>query len=138
MRLPPSPTRARAGATLVELMLACMVLTIAVLSAMQAQTTALRLAADAHEREVAAMDLDAALEAILVTAQADIPTEYPAGEALAWFDELHLTDEAVVIEYPDYDGIGAIPDPLTIVATIRWTGRDARARQLSSMVAKLK
>jgi prepilin-type N-terminal cleavage/methylation domain-containing protein len=131
--------RRRAGGfTLVELMIAITVLLVAVLGTFVSQLSSRDLIRTARETEVAMGDLEAAMERVLVFPPDQLPGptgRFPDGSAIAEFEDLHLTNESIVVDYPGYAG-GAVPDPLSIVLTL--TFNDFKGRQRVLRLASMK
>lgn len=119
--------RRQAGLTLVELMCAIMVLLITALGAFSSEITSLNLARTARETQTISADLQAAMDRILIFTVPNIPLNFPEGQNIADFDNLHLSNESIVPTYPG--GIAA--DPLTIRVTATWSDFAGRNRTLS-------
>ncbi len=127
------PRRARAGFTLIELMIAIIVLLVAVMATFTSQLRARELMQTSRETNIAMGDLQSAMERILLRPVDEIPIAgslYEDDTAIAAFDGLHLPNEQVLVDYPGYVLGGAVPDPLPIVLRLNWTDSRGRPRFL--------
>lgn len=129
---------ARAGFTLIELMIAITVLLIAVLSTYAAQISARNLLRTSRETSAAIADLQTAMDGALSLSVGQMPiagSAYAENTPIPAFEGLHLSGESIVTTYPTYTVGGAIPDPLQIVMTLTWNDFKGRQRtmRLSSM-----
>jgi hypothetical protein len=130
----------RGGFTLVELAIAAVLLTVAILGALQAGVATHDLVVTTEETRTALSDLEAAMEQVLLLPLSAIPiasSEFAEGEPVAAFERLHLREESIVADYPGYDG-GDVPDPLEIVLTVSWTDFAGRPRSLSMRTMRTK
>ena len=121
------------GFTLVELAIAITVLMIAVLTAARAQISSHNLMRTSRETNTAMADLRSAMEELLFLPMDTIPidgSKFESGQAIAFFDDLHLRNERLVASYPGYVLGGAVPDPLQIVLTVTWNDYAGRARSM--------
>jgi len=121
------------GFTLVEMMIASMVLVVAVLATFGSQLKARDLLDTARETQVATAELQAAMERILLLQIDRIPgpaSLYADGQPIAAFENRNLDGERIVADYPGYAG-GTVPDPLPIVLTITWNDPRDRLRTLT-------
>lgn len=119
-------------------MVAISVILVTIAGTLASQLSSKRLNMTSAETSAAMSDLQACMEQVLLLPIEEIPiagSEFEANQAVAQYDELHLTREAIVATYPDYTG-GAVPDPLEIVLTISW--RDHRGGTRSLQLACLK
>jgi len=118
-----------------ELVVAIVLLSIAVLGALAAQISHHRLTRTSFETTTAVLELQAAMDELLLLPVDSIP--FPAlggfapGAPMPDYDGRHLTDEAVVPTYPDYVAGQPVPDPLEIVLAITWTDHSGGQRQMS-------
>ncbi len=123
----------RAGFTLVELMIAIIVLLVAVLATFTSQFRSRELLQTSRETGIAMADLQSAMEQILLRPVDQIPIAgslYEDDQPIAAFTNLHLANEVITADYPGYAG-GAVPDPLQIALTITWTDPRGRPRTKS-------
>lgn len=127
---------ARSGFSLLELMIAVVLLTFGVLSAFYGQISSLNLLRAARERNTAMSDLEACMETILAEPLADIPGSFPGGTPVAAFTALHLDAQQVVPTYPGYAGAGPVPEPLEIQVTVTWS--DWRGRPQTIRLASVR
>lgn len=125
--------RGRRGLTLIELVIAFGVLLIAVMSALSSQITSMRLMNTSRETAIAMSDLQGCMEELLLVRVEEIPvpgSEFEAGQPVADYTNLHLSNETIVPSYPDYVVGEEVPDPLQIVLTLAWTDPQGHARRL--------
>jgi len=127
--------RARAGFSLLELMIAVVLLTLGVLSAFYGQVSSLNLLRAARERNTAMSDLEACMETILSEPLASIPVNFPADVSVPAFDGLNLTAQQLVPTYPGFAG-GPVPEPLEIRLTATWN--DWRGRPQAIRLASVR
>lgn len=128
----------RKGFTLVELMIAITVMSLAVLTTFTSQLEAHSLVRQSGETNTAMADLQSAMEQVLILQVDQIPipaSRFRADTEVASFSSLHLRNEAIVSTYPGYTG-GSVPDPLQIVLTCTWN--DFKGRQRSLRLASMK
>jgi len=128
--------RSGAGFTLLELMIAVGVILVAVLGTFGAQFTSHQLLRTARETETATLDLQAAMEQVLMVSPDLLPIpggRFPAGQAIPAFTNLHLRGEVIVATYPNYPGGATVPDPLDVVLTLAW--QDFRDRPRTMQLA---
>jgi prepilin-type N-terminal cleavage/methylation domain-containing protein len=122
------------GFSLIELMIAITVLTVAVLSTFITQLSSHNLLRTSRETNMAVADAHAAMEALLlVTPISSLPvagSTYASGQPIASFNGLHLTNERVVASYPNYVPGGVVPDPLQIVIEVTWNDFGGRPRRI--------
>lgn len=127
-------SRRRRGFTLIELMIAITVLTVAVLSTFITQISSHNLMRTSRETNTAVADAQAAMEQLLLfSPMASVPlaaSPYAAGQPIAAFTGLHLRNETVVATYPGYAPGGAVPDPLQIVIEVTWNDFAGRQRRI--------
>lgn len=128
-------SRARAGFSLLELMIAVVILAVGVLSAFHGQVSSLNLLRSARERNTAMSDLEACMEAILSEPLLDIPTTFPPGASVPAFDGLNLPAQQLVPTYPGFAG-GPVPEPLEIRLTATWN--DWRGRPQAVRLASVR
>lgn len=131
---------ARAGFSLLEILIAILVLIVAVTAAFATQLGSLNLLNTARETNTAMADLENAMERALAFATDQIPvpgSQFQAGQPIAAFQGLHLDNESIVATYPGYAG-GTVPDPLEIVLTITWNDWVGRPRTLRLVTMKVR
>lgn len=131
--------RARAGFTLIEVMIAIIVLLVAVLSTYTAQISARNLMRTSRETNAATSDLQTAMDRALLVPADQLPiasSAFAENTKVAEFEGLHLNGESIVTTYPGYVAGDAIPDPLSIVMTLSWT--DFRGRQRTLRLSSMK
>ena len=122
-----------AGFSLYELMIAVGILMVAVLVALRTQTTSMDLVQTTRETDTATSDLQAAMEQVLLRSPDEIPvagSPFAAGQPIATYSDLHLHNERIVPNYPNYGGGATVPDPLQIQLTLSWTDFKGRARAM--------
>ena len=120
----------RSGFSLLELMFSLTILSIGVMAAFSGQMNSLNLVSSSEETRFAMMDLQSAMETILSLEPDTIVEDYPEGEAIGQYAELHLTDQVIVPDFPEWSG-GFVPDTLEVVLTCTWTDFEGRQRSLS-------
>ncbi|MBK8179995.1 MAG: prepilin-type N-terminal cleavage/methylation domain-containing protein [Planctomycetes bacterium] len=123
----------RAGFTLIELMIAVVVLVVAICSAISAQVVAFNLLRTSRETNVAMGDLQGAMELAILQPANALPLaggEFAQGTAIARFNDLHLRNQRITATYPGYVVGAAVPDPLQIVMTITWDDFQERPRTM--------
>ena len=112
--------RARPGGfTLVEVMVALVVLAIMSLAASGMLFSSAAVSNNDTEFKTAMADLQAVMEAINGTPFDNIVTTYPNGQAVAAFDGLHLNDESLTVSYPN----PAATNPLQVDFKVTWKGQ---------------
>ncbi len=128
--------RSGGGFTLLELMIAVGVILVAVLGTFGAQFTSHQLVRTARETETASLDLQAAMEQVMMVSPDLLPIpggRFPAGQPIAAFTNRHLRNELLVATYPNYPGGATVPDPLDVVLTLTW--QDFRDRPRTMQLA---
>jgi len=120
----------RAGFTLTEVMVAIGVMLVAVVGSFASQMASVNLMRTSRETNVAMMDLQAAMDRILLTPHLGIPAAFANGQPIAAFDDLHLPDQSIVVTYPGFAG-GTTPNVLQISLLMTWTDFQGRQRSLS-------
>jgi hypothetical protein len=118
-----SPTR---GISLIEVLLATVVLATAALVAFPTLLSFFDLSSTAREENIATHDLRSAIEDLLATPFGDVVEFFPDGGAIAKYQDLHLADEQLVVTYADVDA-----DPLEVTVTATWADHKGRPRQES-------
>ena len=135
MRVAASPRRnRRSGFSLIELMMAVVILVVAICAAISAQVIANNLLRATRESNTAMNDLQGAMELAILRSPAALPvagSEFAAGVAIPRFTNLHLRNQTVTTTYPGYAAGGAVPDPLEVVMTVQWNDYLNRPRTLS-------
>lgn len=126
----PGIRRTRAGFTMLELTVAIAVLMVATLAAFGSQVHSFALIGSSRDAAVAMTDLEVCMEEVLTRTADEIPASFPAGEAIAGFDDLHLTDQRIVPTYPGLVAGAAPPDPLQIDLVATWNDRRGRPQQM--------
>jgi prepilin-type N-terminal cleavage/methylation domain-containing protein len=116
----PSPR----GFTLVEVVLAIVVLAISALVAFPTMLSFTQLSDAASDENLATHDLMAAVEDLMATPFANLTTTYAHGTAIPKYTGRSLANEQIVVTYPD-----PAADPLEIVLTASWTDRRGHPRQ---------
>ena len=107
-------------------MIAIVVLLIATSAAFMSQLTSMRMIDQSREISLAMSDLEACMDRVRVSpvdALAVAGSTYEHGQSVAQFDDLHLTDQRIVVTYPGYVPGGPLPDPLEVVLNATWTPR---------------
>jgi prepilin-type N-terminal cleavage/methylation domain-containing protein len=128
------PRTRRAGFTLIEMMIAIIVLLVAVMATFTSQLRARELMQTSRETNIAMSDLQSAMERMLLRSADELPVAgslYEDDTAIAAYDGLHLPNEQILVDYPGYVLGGPVPDPLPIVLRLNWTDSRGRPRFLS-------
>jgi prepilin-type N-terminal cleavage/methylation domain-containing protein len=122
--------RRRRGFTIIELMMATVLLVVAVAAALSGQILSFNLLKTSRETNLAMSDAQAALELMLATFKDDLAVagSYAHGVPIAAFNGLHLENEVVTPTYPNYVAGAPVPDPLQIVVTVNWDDWAGRPR----------
>ncbi len=116
--------RGAEGFTLIEVIVAMVVLTGASLVAFPTLVSFFDLSSAAREENVATHDVQSALEDLMATPFGRITSDYPDGQAIPKYTNLHLTNQQIVVSYADPDA-----DPLVITLVVSWNDHRGRARQ---------
>ena len=114
----------QAGVSLVEVMVAIVVLLISSSAAFMSQLTSMRMVNQSRDISVAMADLEVCMDRIRLTpvdALAVQGSTYEHGQNVAQFDDLHLRDQRLVVTYPGYVVGGALPEPLEVLVHATWT-----------------
>jgi type II secretory pathway pseudopilin PulG len=130
----------RSGFTLLEILIAIVVLIVAVTAAFATQLSSLNLLHTARETNTAMADLENAMERALALTTDQIPvpgSAFQAGQPIAAFEGLHLDNERIVATYPGY-AAGTVPDPLEIVFTMTWDDWMGRPRTMRLSTMKVR
>ncbi len=123
-----------AGFSLIELMMAVVILVVSICAAISSQVIAHNLLRTSRESNTALSDLQGAMELAILQNPAALPlagSEFESGVAIPRFNNLHLRNQTVTATYPGYVVGAAVPDPLQVVMTIRWNDYLERPRTLS-------
>ncbi|MEZ5973919.1 MAG: prepilin-type N-terminal cleavage/methylation domain-containing protein [Planctomycetota bacterium] len=128
----------RRGLSMIEVMVAIVVLLVAATAAFSSQMTSMRLVQQSRDRGVALADMTACMEAIRSTPPDNLAEAGPFahGVPVAAYDDLHLRDEQIVVTYPGYVAGGALPDPLVVVLTANWRDDRGGLRQARLMTVR--
>ena len=118
------PRRPAEGFTLLEVLLATVVIATAALIAFPTLVSFFDLSNQARDSNIATRDLNAATEDLIATPFGQITATYVAGEPIPKYTDLHLSDERIVVNYDD-----PAADPLLITLTASWTDRKGRPCQ---------
>lgn len=120
----------RAGYSLLELMFAVTILVIGVMGAFTTQVGSLGVITTGQETSIATMELQAAMESVLVADPVTIVDSFPAGQPIPAFTNRNLRDQTVVVTYPNFTGVGPIPSTLDVRLTVTWNDFEGRTRSL--------
>jgi len=117
-------SKKRKTLTLVELMMASMILIIVVLALAGVYISSLHLTIQAKETNIAVDDVKDVIEKIKNVNFPDIPTVFPDGVSVpeSMVGGYLLDNENIVVRYPN----GTDVDPLEIEVEITWDGKDKR------------
>ncbi len=131
------------GMSLVEVLIATIILVAAAVAILQAYLTAAYLSQLSRDKSLALNDLKSMAESIRATPYNNILTDFPDGTQdgpaanqyvaiVSTVDDGYLLDnEHIVVQY-----INTAADPLEIIITVNWD--DMRSRQVSSSIATMK
>lgn len=139
MRVWNRPRSARAGFTLIELMIAITVLAVAVVSTFVTQISAHNLMRTSRETSTAVADLQTAMERALLVPIDQLPiatSPFADGQPIAAFAGRNLRSESIVATYPGWVAGLDAPDPLQVVMTVTWN--DFRGRTRTVRFASMK
>jgi prepilin-type N-terminal cleavage/methylation domain-containing protein len=118
------------GFSLLELMFAITILVIGVMGAFTTQLGSLGVITAGQETSKATMELQAAMESLLVSDPDDMVVDFPADVPIPAFTDRNLRNELMVPSYPNWDGIGPIPSSLDVRLTLTWDDFEGRQRSL--------
>ena len=131
-----SARRASPGFSMVEMLVAIGVVMVTTLAGFVTQVQSFDLIDSSRDSVVAVTDLEVCVEEVLATSADGIPDAFPAGAPIAAYSGLHLPNQIIVPTYPNYAGIGDVPDTLEIVLTMTWDDRRGRPQILTVTTAK--
>ena len=126
------------GFSLLELTFAIAILAIAVGAVFVGLRGAYELMRTSRESSIAAGDMQAAFEELRSLSPQDLPlpgSPYQEGLPVTAFTDLHLSNQLLVAQYPDYLPGGEVPDPLVVVLTMSWLDPKGRARSMRMATA---
>ncbi len=129
----------QAGVSLVEVMVAIVVLLIASSAAFMSQLTSMRMVNQSRDIAVAMSDLEACMDQIRLTpvdALAVDGSAFEHGESVDQFDDLHLRDQRIVVTYPGYVAGADLPEPLEVLVQATWT--PARGGQVTQSLRSVR
>lgn len=126
----------RSGFTMLELMIAIVVLLVGTLAAFATQVQSFKLIDASRDAAVAMTDLEVCLEELLALPADDIPVAFPPDTSIPAFEGLHLEDQRIVPTYPGYTAGNPIPAPLEIVLMSSWTDRGGHPRTADLVTVK--
>lgn len=131
----------RAGFSLIELMMATVVLVVAITSALASHVISWNLLKCSRETNVAVSDAQTVMEQMLLMSIDDLPlagSPYIGGAPIVAFNGLHLRNEVVTATYPTYVVGAPIPDPLEMRVTVNWNDFGGRPRTITLASLKTK
>jgi prepilin-type N-terminal cleavage/methylation domain-containing protein len=114
----------QAGLSLVEVMVAIVVLLVASSAAFMSQLTSMRMIHQSRDIAVAMSDLEACMDGVRsspVDGLAVAGSDYEHGESVAQYADLHLRGQRLVVTYPGYVAGAPLPDPLQVLISATWT-----------------
>ena len=121
--------RGCSGFTLVETMIAITVLMVAVLGTLSAQWHSGQLQETSRDTARASADLQSAMDTLLLLPADEIPSEFPAGTALAAWTDRSFAAQTITPSYPGV--VGSVhPDPLVIRLDLVFQDRQGRTRRM--------
>jgi prepilin-type N-terminal cleavage/methylation domain-containing protein len=128
--------RGQGGFTLVELMVAIVVLLIGALAAFGTQVTSGQMIDFSRDVTVAVNDLEMCMEELLLQSADNMPIVYPEGAPVPGYAGLHLRNGDLVPTYLNWDAGQPIPDPLEIQLTATWLDGSGRIQRQTLTTAK--
>lgn len=121
---------------MLELVVAIAVLVVGTMAAFGTQIRSYQVIDASRGSNVIVTDLEMAMEEVVTRTADAIPGTFPEGVPMAAYSDLHLDGQRIVPAYPNYAGVGPVPDPLDIVLTATWT--DGRGRPQRMTLATIK
>lgn len=121
---------------MLELVVAIGVLMVATLAAFGTQIRSFQLIDSSRDSTIAMTDLEVCMEELLTRTADAIPVAFPEAVAIAAFTDVHLREQRIVPAYPNYAGVGPVPETLEIVLTSTWN--DGRDRPQTMTLATMK
>jgi len=126
------------GTTLVEIMIATLIFTVALAALLGCVTAILYLVDTSREQAVAISDLRTIMERIRATSFSNIPVQFPDGVAdgggINPYDQIvsgtgnySLSAEQITVTYTDVNA-----DPLEIRVTVSWQDKRGGAQSVSA------
>jgi len=116
--------RGSEGLTLVEVIVAVLLIATAALIAFPTLLSFFDLSQTARDQNIAHHDLQAAAEEILATPFSLVTKTYQDGQAIPKYTDRHLAAQRIVVNYPDPSR-----DPLEVQLTVAWNDAKGRAMQ---------
>ncbi|MGK0219247.1 MAG: prepilin-type N-terminal cleavage/methylation domain-containing protein [Planctomycetota bacterium] len=120
----------RAGVSMIEMLIAIGVLLVAVGGSYVSQLTSMGVIEQSRDRAQALMDLEACMEQVVLLPSASLPvagSSFEHGVPVAMYEGLHLSEQRIVVTYPEFDPALEVPDPLQVVLTATWEDRLGRS-----------
>ena len=112
------------GLSLVEVLFATMVLAVAALIAFPTLLSFFELSKMSRQENIATPDLRTAAEQIMATPFSTITSTYVDGQSIPRFDDLHLDEGRLVVNYPN-----PAADPLEVRLVATWNDHRGRPRR---------
>ena len=121
------------GITLLEVVIAAAVLTVCSLIAYPTYLSYMDLSRQNIEENIAIFDLETAFEDLKTTPFLDLKTLYPDGSNMVKFNDLHLQNERVTVNY-----LNSSEDPLYIRLEVSWRDfqRNTQTRAIVTALTK--
>ncbi|OGX11770.1 MAG: hypothetical protein A2351_06735 [Omnitrophica bacterium RIFOXYB12_FULL_50_7] len=124
----PASLRSRGAFTIIELMIALVVVSVVIVGFVGANIMAQKNNEEVHERTIAIQDANRAIEQMrnvsrTGTFPANVVTTYPDNSSLSEPD--NLTDEAIHISYAS-----TTANPLDVTITVTWTSYPQRDNEV--------
>lgn len=120
----PAGRPRRGGFTLIEVMVATAMLSVAALVAFPTILSFIQLSDAARQEDLATQDLMAAVEDVVATPFSRLTTTYADGQEIPKYALLHLPQERIVVDYVDPNA-----DPLHIAIVATWADAKGHPRQ---------
>ena len=132
MKDKPASYRSREqGFTLIEVVVAAMLITTASLVAFPTVLSFFDLSKTAKELNIATHDLQAATEDILATPFSQITSTYTDGQPIPKYRGLHLNQEVILISYAD-----PLADPLEVTLEVQWLNFRGRLQNSQTRILR--
>lgn len=128
--------RRSSGFSMVEMLVAIGVVLVTTLAGFVTQVQSFDLIDSSRDSTVAVTDLEVCVEEIISFSADAIPGEFQTGVPIAAYTGLHLPNQQIVPTYPNYAGVGQVPDTLEITLTMTWDDRRGRPQRLTVTTAK--
>lgn len=127
---PARRSSAESGFTLLETVVAALLLALGIVAVALAQSRVLVSSRHAREIMTATTDLASAVELVASTPFAELTTRFPNGAPIAAYNGLHLRDEMITVSYPN-----PAAEPLEVWVSITWRDFTGEMRSMPHTAA---